>query len=175
MTSVKDVVADVVDESESVEEEYAMATVVESAEGLTPTYEEARRRPDWPKWGKAIQDELENLKRSDTWELVERPVGANIVDCRWVLRIKKNAAGEIEKYKARLVAKGFTQIYGIDYYETYAPVAKLASFQILLALAAQNGWPVDSFDFDSAYLNSKLGENEVIYLEQPVSFETKDR
>ena len=108
--------------------EYAMASVVEDAEGLTPTYAEARKRPDWPKWQVAIQNELDSLEKSGTWRLVERPPGANVVECRWVLRIKKNAAGEVEKYKARLVAKGFTQIYGVDYYETYAPVAKLASF-----------------------------------------------
>ena len=157
------------------EVDYAMAMVVESVEGLTPTYEEARKRPDWPKWKEAIQKELDGLKKSSTWRLVERPPGANVVDCRWVLRIKKNAAGEVEKYKARLVAKGFTQIYGIDYYETYAPVARLASFRLLLAIAARNGWPVDTFDFDSAYLNSVLGDDEVIYLEQPVGHETKDR
>jgi hypothetical protein len=123
----------------------------------------------------AINIELENLKASGTWELVERPSGANVVDCRWVLRIKKNAAGEIEKYKARLVAKGFTQIYGIDYYETYAPVARLASFRLLLATAARNSWPIDTFDFDSAYLNCVLSEDEVIYLEQPIGHETEDR
>ena len=152
-----------------------MAMVIESAEGLTPTYEEARKRPDWPKWEGAIQTELRNLERSGTWRLVKRPPDANVVDCRWVLRIKKNAAGEVEKYKARLVARGFTQIYGIDYYETYAPVAKLASFRLILALSARNGWVVDTFDFDSAYLNSELGDDEVIYLEQPVGHETKDR
>jgi len=155
--------------------DYAMATVVESAEGLTPTYEEARRRPDWPKWEVAIKAELDSLERSGTWRLVERPSNANVVDCRWVLRIKKNAAGEVEKYKARLVAKGFTQIYGVDYYETYAPVAKLASFRLILAISARNGWVVDTFDFDSAYLNSKLGDDEVIYLEQPTGHETRDR
>ena len=90
-----------------------------------------------------------------------------MVSSKWVLRIKKNAAGEIEKYKARLVARGFTQIHGIDYYETYAPVARLASFRLLLAMANRNGWPADSFDFDSAYLNSVLSDDEVIYLEQP--------
>ena len=88
--------------------------------------------------------------------------------------MKKNAVGKIEKYKAHLVAKGFTQIYGIDYYETYAPVARLSSFCLLLAIAAQNEWTVNTFDFDSAYLNSKLGEEENIYLEQPVRYETKD-
>jgi Reverse transcriptase (RNA-dependent DNA polymerase) len=91
------------------------------------------------------------------------------------LQIKKNAAGEVEKYKARLVAKGFTQIYGIDYYKTYAPVAKLASFRLILAIAARNEWVVDTFDFDSAYLNSELGDDEVIYLEQPVGHETRNQ
>ena len=118
---------DVVD-VESVVEEHAMVTVVESGEGLMPTYEEAHRRLDWPKWNEAIQKELDSLKRSDTWELVKRPAGTNIVDCQWVLHIKKNAQGKIEKYKAQLVAKGFTQIYRINYYETYTPVAKLTSF-----------------------------------------------
>jgi hypothetical protein len=155
--------------------EYAMAAVVESAEGLQPTYEEARKRPDWPKWQEAIQKELNSLEKMGTYRLVKRPPGANVVDSRWVLRIKKNAAGEVEKYKARLVAKGFTQIYGVDYYETYAPVARLTSFRLLLALAARNGWAVDTFDFDSAYLNSKLGDDEVVYLEQPAGYETKDR
>jgi hypothetical protein len=107
--------------------------------------------------------------------MVERPPGANVVDSRWVLRVKKNAAGEIEKYKARLVAKGFTQIYGIDFDETYAPVARLASFRLLLAIAARNDWPVDAFDFDLAYLNSILDDNdEIIYLEQPPHYETID-
>ena len=152
-----------------------MAMVVESAEGLTPTYEEAHKCPDWPKWESAIQTELNNLERSGTWHLVKQLPDANVVNNQWVLRIKKNAAGEIEKYRAHLVAKGFTQIYGIDYYETYAPVANLASFHLILAISAQNGWVVNTFDFDSAYLNSKLGDDEVIYLEQPVGHETKDQ
>ena len=62
-----------------------------------PSYEEAQKRPDWPKWEKVIQEELDNLKKTGTWHLVEWPPGANIVDCHWVLRIKKNAAGEIER------------------------------------------------------------------------------
>ena len=155
--------------------DHAMATVVENVEGLMPTYEEARKHPDWPKWQDAIQKELNSLEKNGTWRLVKRPPNANVVDSRWVLRIKKNAAGEVDKYKARLVAKGFTQIYGVDYYEMYAPVARLTSFRLLLAIAARNGWAVDAFDFDSAYLNSKLGDDEVIYLEQPPGYETKDR
>ena len=157
------------------EVDYAMATVIESVEGLTPSYEEARKRPDWPKWEEAIRKELNSLEKMGTWRLVKRPPNTNVVDSKWVLRIKKNSAGEIDKYKARLVARGFTQIYGVDYYETYAPVARLTSFRLLLAIAARNGWAVDNFDFDSAYLNSKLADDEVVYIEQPPGYETKDR
>ncbi len=84
------------------------------------------------------------------------------------LRIRKNAAGEIEIYK-RLAACGFTQIHGVGCYKTYAPVAQFASFKfrILLAMASRNGWPADSCDFDSAYRNPVLSDDEVIYLEQP--------
>ena len=138
------------------EVDYAMVAVVESAEDLQPTYEEAHKRPNWPKWQEAIQKELKSLEKMGTYQLVKWAPGGNIVDSRWVFRIKKNAAGEIDKYKASLVAKGFTQIYGVNYYETYVPIARLTSFRLLLALAAQNGWAVDNFDFDSAYLNSKL-------------------
>ena len=113
---------------EGVEAEHAMASVIESADGSMPSYEEALKRPDWPKWEEAIIKELDSLKRTGTYELVKRPPNTNVVGSKWVLRIKKNSAGEVEKYKARLVAKGFTQIYGVDYYETYAPVARLASF-----------------------------------------------
>jgi len=66
------------------------------------------------------------------------------------------------------------QIHGINYYETYAPVARLASFRFLIAIANCNGWPLDSFDFDSAYLNSVLGDDEIVYLEQPKDYAQKD-
>ena len=103
--------------------------------------------------------------------MVKRPPDANVVDSKWVFRIKKNAAGEIDKYKARLVARGFTQIYGVDYYEMYAPVARLASFRLLMAIAACNEWPLDNFDFDQAFLNSKLGDDEVIVGSLPLEGE----
>ena len=70
---------------EASEIDHAMATVVESAEGLTPTYEEACKRSDWPKWQEAIQKELKSLEQTRTWCLVEQPPGANVVDCCWVL------------------------------------------------------------------------------------------
>lgn len=152
-----------------------MASVIGGMEGLEPTCAEARRRPDWPKWEEAIRKELKGLEASGTWRLVKRPPDTNVVDLKWVFRIKKNAAGELDKYKARLVARGFTQIYGMDYYETYSLVARLSSFHLLMAIAARNGWTLDNFDFDQAFLNSTLGDDEIIYLEQPPRYQTKDR
>ena len=108
--------------------EFAMATVIAEAKALDPvTLEEVRRRMDWPKWDLAIKAELEALKKARTWGVVERPRERNIVACKWVFHIKKNVAGRIKRYKARLVAKGFTQVYGVDDYKTFTPVAKLAS------------------------------------------------
>ena len=73
------------------------------------------------------------------------------------------------------MAKGFTQVHGIDYYDTWAPVAKLASIHLLLAIAAQNGWPVDMFDFHSAFLNGELNSDEEVFMEQPHEYEEADR
>src|SRR5580765_1363923 len=156
------------------EENWAMATVMNAAENLEPPYNEVKKRLDWPRWKEAIHAELRSLEANRTWALADRPKDANVVSSKWVLRIKKNAAGEVDKYKARLVARGFTQVYGVDYYETYAPVARLASFRMLLAMANRNRWPADSFDFDSAYLNSVLSDDEVVYLEQPPDFPVGD-
>ena len=155
--------------------EHAMATMIERAQGLKPSYAEAKRCPDWLKWEEAIRKELKGLNDSGTWRLVKHPPNTNMVDSKWVFRIKKNVVGEVDKYKARLVARGFTQIYGVDYYEMYSPVARLASFQLLMAIAAHNGWTLDNFDFNQAFLNSVLGEDKVIYLEQLPRYETKDR
>ena len=152
-----------------------LAAATSQAEALDPTWEEARKRPDWPHWEAAIKAELSALKDAGTFQLVSRPLGKNVVDCKWVLRIKKNAAGEIEKYKARLVARGFTQVHGVDYYETFAPTAKLASIRTILAIAARNDWDIDMFDFNSAYLNGELDEGEEIYMEQPPGYETANR
>ena len=152
-----------------------MAAAISEAEALDPTsLEDAKRRPDWKRWEKAIQDELDALERAGTWKLVERPRGRNVVESKWVLHLKKDADGKIERYKARLVAKGFTQVQGVDYFDTFAPVARLASIRTILAIAARNGWPIDTFDFHSAFLNGKLDAHEEIFMEQPPGFATRD-
>lgn len=155
-----------VDEDDA--EVFAMVASAVEIEGTDPeTVEEARVRPDWSKWDEAMQEELKALEDAQTWSIVEKPQGVNVVGCKWVFRIKRNADGEIDKYKARLVAKGYSQVYGIDYYDTYAPVARLASLRTILAVAARNDWDVDVFDFQSAFLNGKLDEDEVIYMQLP--------
>lgn len=115
-----------------------MGAAMTSAKGLDPcTVEEAQARLDWPMWEKVMKKELDALGTANTWTVVPKPSGKNIVRCKWVFHIKKHSAGRIEKYKAQLVAHGFTQVYGVDYTETFVPVAKMASLQTILTTAAQ--------------------------------------
>src|ERR1044072_6394809 len=86
------------------------------------------------KWKQAMDLEMEALEKNSTWELVSLPNGKKPVGCKWVYTIKYKADGSIERYKARLVAKGFTQTYGVDYLETFAPVAKMNTVRVILSL-----------------------------------------
>jgi Reverse transcriptase (RNA-dependent DNA polymerase) len=97
--------------------------------------------------------------------------GKNIVGSKWVFRIKQNAEGKVQKYKVRLVAYGFTQVFRQDYYNTFSPVARLASFHTVLMLAMQYDWEIDMFNFVGAYLNSTLDEDKEIYMQPPPGYE----
>jgi Reverse transcriptase (RNA-dependent DNA polymerase) len=156
--------------------ELAMAAAVSEIEAIDPqSLEEAMHQSDWPKWEMAIKAELDALKKAGTWGVVERPKGRNVVKNKWVFRIKKDGNGKVECYKARLVAKGFTQVHGVDYHDTWAPVAKLASICLILTIAAHNNWSIDMFDFHSAFLNGELDSDEEVFMEQPQGYKQLDR
>lgn len=125
-----------------------------------------------PRWTKAIDEEMAALKKNNTWDLVRLPVGKKTVGCRWVFSIKHKADGGIERYKARLVAKGYTQSYGVDYQETFAPVAKLNTVRILLSLAANQDWPLLQFDAKNAFLHGDLLEE--VYMDLPPGMSNSD-
>jgi len=135
---------------------------------------EVKCRPDWPHWEKAIEEELATLKKAGTWRLEDTPPGANIIGLKWVLKAKKDAAGNITCYKARLVAQGFSQISGVDYNDTYALVAKLASMHAVIAMANCLGMEMHQIDIKGAYLNSELNDNEVLYMQHPPGYKAPD-
>ncbi|SOV04814.1 uncharacterized protein UDID_17200 [Ustilago sp. UG-2017a] len=115
-----------------------------------------------PMLGEAMNEGLEAM---GTWEVVHQPPGVPLVDSKVVLRLKLDADGVPVKHKARLVARGFTQREGIDYQETFSPVAPLGAIRAILALAVQNNWEVHALDITMAYLNSTL--KEAIYMKPP--------
>jgi hypothetical protein len=112
-----------------------------------------------------MQEEYNSLLKKQTWDLVPLPARRKFVRCRWVYRTKSAVNGQISKYKARLVAKGFQQVHGIDYGETFAPVVKMDSIRLALAIAVAKGWEVHQMDVKNAFLHGDLSEE--IYMEQP--------
>jgi len=124
---------------------------------------------DDSKWKLAMQDEYDALIRNSTWHLVSPKPGANIIDCKWVYKIKKKADGSIDRYKARLVAKGFKQRYGIDYEDTFSPVVKIATIRLVLSVAVSKGWCMRQLDVQNAFLHGILEEE--VYMRQPPGFE----
>ncbi|KAE8218105.1 hypothetical protein CF319_g7952 [Tilletia indica] len=145
-----------------------------SADGqeLEPaTYWEAKKRRDWDKWSKAMDEQMNALVGMHTWDLVELPAGRKAIGSRWVYKLKLNEDGMADRWKARLVAQGFTQVAGVDYFETFAPVARLDSLRVILALAAHFGWVIHQVDVVTAYLNGDLEEE--VYIRQPPGYEKK--
>ena len=105
------------------------------------------------------------MAKYDVWDMVDQPMDTNIIGRRWVFRIKRDSSGKILKYRACLVAQGFTQLYGVDFNETFAPVSCLSSIQTVFALAVSEDWELHQMDVKSAYLNSPI--DTAIYMQLP--------
>ncbi|KAH9699990.1 protein kinase domain-containing protein [Citrus sinensis] len=118
-----------------------------------------------PEWKRAVHEEINALEKNDTWVITDLPAGKRPVGCKWIFTVKYKADGSVERLKARLVAKGFTQSYGIDYLETFAPVAKLNTIRILLSLAVNLDWYLYQLDIENAFLNGDLEEE--VFMEVP--------
>ena len=125
-----------------------------------------------PYWVVAMQEELNQFEHQKVWKLVPRPKNRKVIDTRWVFRNKLDEEGTVTRNNARLVSKGFSKAEGIDYDETFAPMARLEAIRMFLAFAAHSNFKVYQMDVKSAFLNGELAEE--VYVEQPPGFEDPD-
>ena len=119
-----------------------------------------------------MEEELDQIEKNETWELVPRPHNRNVIGTKWVFRNKMNEDGQVIRNKARLVCKGYAQIEGIDFEETYAPVARMEAIRMILAYACSKDIKVYQMDVKSAFLNGE--SEEEVYTEQPEGFQLSE-
>ena len=119
-------------------------------------------------WRSAMDAEYSALLRNNTWHLVPSAPGQNLIDCKWVCKIKQRFDDSIDRYKARLVAKGFKQRYGIDYEDTFSPVVKVATIHLVLSLAVSQNWGIRQLDVQNVFLHGILEED--VYMTQPPGY-----
>jgi hypothetical protein len=124
-------------------------------------------------WKDAMAKEYQSFMKNDVWDIIPRSEGKSIVTSKWIYKIKHATDGSIEKYKARFVARGFSQVEGIDYEETFAPVARYTSIRTIIALDASMGWKLHQKDVKTSFLNGEIEEE--FYIEQPEGFVIHDR
>ncbi|KAG7557416.1 Zinc finger CCHC-type superfamily [Arabidopsis suecica] len=132
------------------------------------TYNEAK---EFLVWCGAMDDEIGALEGTETWDICTLPPNKISIGCKWIYKIKYNADGSIERYKARLVAKGYTQQEGVDYTDTFSPVAKQTSVKLILAIAAVYNLSLTQLDISNAFLNGDLDEE--IYMKLPPGYSTR--
>jgi len=105
-----------------------------------------------PKWDNVMNEEMAALDANATWELVALPEDKKAIGCKWVYKVKHNADGSMSRYKTRLVAKGYAQTYGINYEETYSPVAKMITIRAIIAMVVAKGWSLHQMGVKNAFL-----------------------
>jgi hypothetical protein len=146
-----------------------MALMCDLLEKDPTCFEEAIQKKEW---ADAMTEEYQSIIKNDVWEIVPRPNSKDVVLSKWLFKIKHVANGSIEKYKARFVARGFSKKEGIDYEETFAPVARYTSIRTIIALAAKMKWKLHWMDVKTTFLNGVIEEE--VYIEQPQGFEVED-
>jgi len=117
--------------------------------------------------------ELSALESNNTWSICSLPPGKTPIGCKWVYKIKYRSDGNIERHKARLVAKGYTQVEGIDYHDTFAPVVKLVTVCVLLSIATIQNWSLHQLDVNNAFLHGDLDEE--VYMKLPPGFSSHNK
>jgi hypothetical protein len=147
-----------------------MALMCDLLEKEPTCFEEAIQKKEW---ADAMTEEYQSIIKNDVWEIVPRPKSKDVVSSKWLFKIKHAADGSIEKHKARFVARGFFQKKGIDYEETFAPIARYTSIKTIIALAAKMKWKLHQMDVKTTFLNGVIEEE--VYIEQPQGFEVEDR
>lgn len=125
------------------------------------TVKEACTGPHKLQWKEAMEEEIRSLQENGTWEIVPTPKGKNIVSCKWVFKTKEDTNEGVVKYKARLVARGFSQKFGTDYDEVFAPVVRQTTFKVLLAVAGKQKLVIKHFDAKTAFPNGRYGRRYV--------------
>ena len=118
-----------------------------------------------PCWVEAMKDEIEALKLNNTWDIVDTPAGVKLIACKWVYKIKRKSDRSVEWYKAQMDAKGFSQVEGIDFFETFSPVVKMTTIRVILTLASANKWQLQQLDVSNALLHGDLSEE--VYMTIP--------
>ncbi|PLW33063.1 hypothetical protein PCASD_12912 [Puccinia coronata f. sp. avenae] len=139
------------------------------------TFKQVLRSNNKVDWMRAMQEELANLDRLNVWEVRRVPSGKHILKAKWVFALKTDANGTPTRCKARYVAKGFDQIKGEQFDATFAPTATFVSMQIILTIAAANNWPVHTFDFVAAYLNSPIDKEVWVTPPEGLAVQPGDR
>lgn len=129
------------------------------------SYAEAQQ---FPEWQSAMRAEIDALEKNGTWTVVSLPPDKKAIGCKWVFKTKLKADGTIERHKARLVAKGYNQVEGVDFSDSYSPVAKSVTVRLFLALAAAKGWLLHQLDVNNAFLHGDLDED--VYMLPPPGY-----